>query len=419
MKNLFREEVLQAHSEQAYGKVLLVHPIAHYVLAALGLGLLFLTGLFLAFGHYTKRASVPGVLEPVGGVVKLYAPRNGQLKVSHVHEAQSVHKGDVLMEFTSEHDGTSGLAIESQSEAHGQERLDTLKNELLRTLEINRSDDASARETLRSLISARENVLAQIKNQNARIQAAQGLVSRYEELQKSGFMPELQVQDKRNDLTEQEVRLQGMQRDLIANTADIARANRIISSAPMREDVARAQIERNIAGAEAELGVQKNMHDWSVTAPCDGTVSTLAVNVGQSVDSNTPLISIVPAANALQARLYASSRELGFIKVGQPVKIKLEAFPYQKFGLVTGRVTVVADSPVLATETSSATRLYAMGDKSEPLYTISVALDRQTIDAYGQAHTLRPGMQLGADIELDARRLFEWILEPLFSMKQG
>ncbi len=417
--DLFREEVLHAHSKHAYGEVMLIHPISHFVLAGLGVALLFIIGLFVTFGHYTKHATVPGVLEPVGGVVKLYASRSGQLKIAHVHDSQIVHKGDVLLEFTSEHDGASGVAIEAQSEAHLQDRLNTLQQELQKTLEISVSDDASARESLGALRSSHDNLVAQIKNQTARVNAAQGVVTRYEELQKSGFMPEMQVQDKRNDLTEQQVRLQTMQKDLIANDADIAHANRIIASAPLRTDVAKAQIERNIASTEAELGVQKNMHDWSVTAPCDCAISALAVKVGQSIDSNTPLITLVPTAGMLQATLYASSRDLGFIKIGQNVKMKLDAFPYQKFGFATGKVVMVADSPVLLNEISPATRLYANGDKSEPLYTINVTLDRQTIDAYGQAQTLRPGMQLGADVELDIRRIFEWILEPLLSMKKS
>ncbi len=345
--DLFREEVLDAHSKNAYGEIVLVHPISHYVLAGIAATLLLVTGLFLAFGHYTKRATVPGVLEPIGGVVKLYASRNGQLKASYIHDTQLVHKGDVLLEFTTEHDGASGVAIEAQSEAHLQDRLNTLKQELQKTLEISVSDDASAHESLDALRSSHDNLIAQIKNQTTRVNAAQGVVARFEELQKSGFMPELQVQDKRNDLTEQQVRLQSMQKDLISNDADIARANRTISSAPLRTDVVKAQIERNIAGVEAELAEKKNAHDWSVTAPCDGMVSALAVKAGQSVDSNTPLVTLVPIASNLQATLYASSRDLGFIKIGQAVKMKLEAFPYQKFGLATGRVVTVADSPIL------------------------------------------------------------------------
>lgn len=417
--DLFREEVLDSHSRQAYGEVILAHPVSHFVLAALALGLLFLAGLFLAFGQYTKRATVPGVLEPVGGLVKMYASRPGRLKSPQIREGQTVHKDDVLLVFTSEHDSANGKAVEAQSEAYTLARLDTLHKELAETLGISQSDDASARESLAALRSAHDNLIAQIKNQTARVLAAQGVVARYEELQKSGFMPEVQVQDKRNDLTDQQVRLQAMQKDLIANDADIARATRNIASAPMRTAVAKAQIERNIASAEAELGIQQNVHDWSVTAPCDGVVSGLSVNPGQSVETNTPLLTLVPSESTLQATLYASSRDLGFIKIGQIVKIKLDAFPYQKFGLATGKVVTVANSPVLPNEISPTTRLLAASDKAEPLYAINVALDKQTVDAYGQPQALRPGMQLGADVELDMRRLYEWILEPLYSMKQG
>jgi membrane fusion protein len=183
-------------------------------------------------------------------------------------------------------------------------------------------------------------------------------------------------------------------------------------------EVAKAQLVRSIAEVEADLDTQSNTHDWSITAPCDGTIASLAASSGQSVDSTTLLISLVPTANTLQATLYASSREVGFLKAGQYVKIKLDAFPYQKFGLVPGQVNMVAQSPVSQNEISSSTRLLSNTEKAQQTYTVSVTLENQTINAYGRTERLQPGMQLSADVELDVRPLFEWILEPLFSLRR-
>ncbi|MBY0237030.1 MAG: secretion protein HlyD, partial [Burkholderiaceae bacterium] len=60
----------------------------------------------------------------------------------------------------------------------------------------------------------------------------------------------------------------------------------------------------------------------------------------------------------------------------------------------------------------------SQGPGSEPLYRITVKLDRQTVSAYGQAQPLAAGMQLDADVMLERRRLIEWIFEPILSLAQ-
>jgi membrane fusion protein len=132
-----------------------------------------------------------------------------------------------------------------------------------------------------------------------------------------------------------------------------------------------------------------------------------------------PLVTVVPSNSKLQAILYAPSRALGFLKPGQAVKIKLDAFPYQKFGVAEGKVISIADSPVRASESSAGTRLATSTETGEPMYTVRVELDKQIIEAYGNQQRLRPGMQLDAEIQLDTRRIYEWVLEPLFSLRHG
>jgi membrane fusion protein len=299
------------------------------------------------------------------------------------------------------------------------ERLGTMQSEFSDTLKLQKADADTAREHLVALESSQEALHSQIYAMTRRVQAAEQTVTRYESLQKSGFVSDMQIQEKRDDLTDQQVKLSDLRKALTSQMADIMRARRELASMPLKDSVTRSQLLRNISAGEAELSKQKNDHEWSVIAPCDGVVASLTIASHQTAAISVPLITIIPTNTTLIAKLYASSHALGFLKPGQLVKIKLDAFPYQKFGFSPGKVVAISDSPVLASEISAGTRLGTLGSVTDSLYTIDVALERQFVDAYGKRQALRPGLQLQADIELDTRSLYEWVLEPLYSMRRN
>jgi membrane fusion protein len=122
------------------------------------------------------------------------------------------------------------------------------------------------------------------------------------------------------------------------------------------------------------------------------------------VTAQAMLANLVPSGAVLQAHLFAPSSAMGFVRPEQPVLLRYDAYPYQKFGHQTGHVLQVSRTPMPA------------GASGEPMYRITVALDRQAVAAYGQAQALSPGMQLEADVLLDRRRLIEWIFEPVLSL---
>ncbi|HOI52786.1 MAG TPA: hypothetical protein PLN02_10450, partial [Azonexus sp.] len=93
-----------------------------------------------------------------------------------------------------------------------------------------------------------------------------------------------------------------------------------------------------------------------------------------------------------------------------------QAYPYQKFGHARGTVVSVARTALPGSEISSLLAPGAEAQGSEPLYLISVALEQQSINAYGVAQPLQAGMLLEADVLQESRKLYEWVLEPLFSL---
>jgi membrane fusion protein len=114
----------------------------------------------------------------------------------------------------------------------------------------------------------------------------------------------------------------------------------------------------------------------------------------------------------LEAYLYVPSRAIGFIRPGQLVKVQFQAFPYQRFGTYNGRIIDVSDTILSPLELPIKMSL------SEPVYRVAVELEQQTVTAYGEEVTLQAGMLLNADISVDTRNLMEWLLDPLYSLKE-
>jgi membrane fusion protein len=153
-----------------------------------------------------------------------------------------------------------------------------------------------------------------------------------------------------------------------------------------------------------------------VRAPQDGIVTGVLAQAGQSVTPATALASLLPSNARLQAHLYAPSSAVGFLRPDQPVLLRYQAFPHQKFGLQSGQVVQVSRSPLQASELAALAQAPGGSGGGEALYRITVALDRQSVAAYGHAQALVPGMQLEADVLLDRRRLIEWIFEPVLGL---
>ncbi len=184
----------------------------------------------------------------------------------------------------------------------------------------------------------------------------------------------------------------------------------------MKSDNELSELDRNLASVQAQLTDSESKRRVVITAPISGTPSAVLVDVGQTVDNSRPLLSIVPKDAVLRAELYAPSRAIGFVRPGQNVLLRFQAYPYQKFGHQTGIVESVSRTALTPEEISEVGMSLAGMSDREPRYRIIVRLPAQTIRAYGAQQPLQAGMLIDADILQEKRRLYEWVLEPLYSL---
>jgi membrane fusion protein len=184
------------------------------------------------------------------------------------------------------------------------------------------------------------------------------------------------------------------------------------TTAKLEGESAQAELQRRIVEVRQELTEYASNSDVVIAAPADGLVSAVLMTPGQQTRPDAPLLSIIPAGAALQAKLLVPSHAIGFIEPRQSVALRYDAFPYQRFGHYQGVVESIAKSLLLPGDTDLPLAL------KEPAYLVTVALDDQAVRAYGNAFALRPGMALDADVTLDRRSIIEWIFDPLFSLVQ-
>jgi len=182
---------------------------------------------------------------------------------------------------------------------------------------------------------------------------------------------------------------------------------------PLTIEAQRNELRFRLSGINQSLAQSEAQRAVVLRAPRDGVVTSVAIQNGQTIASGQRLLSILPEGALLQAELWLPSRAIGFLETGNRVILRYPAFPYQKFGQKTGRVIEVSRSSTPASE------LTTLLGRSVSLYRVLVELDQQTVNAYGRAEALKPGMVVDADILLDRRRLIEWALEPLYGVSRS
>lgn len=407
---LFRQEAVAHQSEPVRGSVLLATSPRSTWLAMVAFAVAASLVLFGWLGEFNRKAKVQGYLAPDKGLIKVYPQVAGTLLDRRVEDGQQVKRGDILAVISTEraslhapaaHDTT--LELLSQRRASLEKERESRRS--LLTLRRHRLAEQQA-----SLQAERQQLDAAIRTLEDRLRAAEREVGRFERLQNKGFVAETQLQQQRDHLLDQRGRLQVLVRDRIAvdgRLTDLVNERRAVE---LEGETELAALERRISEIMQEQTGHEANSDVIVAAPTDGIVSTVLLNLGQRVQPDAPLLSIIPSSARLEAKLLVPSHAIGFIAPQQSVALRYAAFPYQRFGHHEGLVRSVSKSLLLPHDADLPMVL------SEPAYLVTVDLAEQSVQAYGKRFPLRTGMAIDADVMLDRRSIIEWVFEPLFSL---
>ncbi|WP_415262726.1 HlyD family secretion protein [Pseudomonas chlororaphis] len=414
---MFRREALDARQTNGLGDIVLVRPISFTLLTCLATALAVAVAAFFFFGSYTKRSTISGQLVPVGGQVKVYVPQAGIVFEKFVHEGQRVKRGEPLLTISSERYGSDAEPVQAGISRQLEHRRDSLRGELEKVLRLQLDERDSLSNKVASLQRELAILARQADSQRRLVALSSDATQRYQGLMDKGYISVDQLQQRQAELLGQRQALQGLERERATLQQQLTERRNELAGLGARQANQQADIQRQLSALEQNLAESEAKRTLLVTAPETGIATAVLADIGQTVDSSRPLLSIVPADAPLQAELYAPSKSIGFIKPGDSVLIRYQAYPYQKFGQYRGQVHSISQTSVSPAElTSMVGGVPGLGKDGEQLYRLQVSLDKQAVMAYGQSHPLQSGMLLDADVLQDTRRLYEWVLEPLYSL---
>lgn len=392
------------------------------------------------FGRLDIVAVAEGKLIPESYVKIVQPVEAGIVKEILVREGQSVQAGQILMRmdaliseadsksidadyqrkrlalrriqaelsgntFKTESDDPAGLAkeINAQYRANKAAFEAALAEERSRLLKA-RQELAGAEQIKRKL----EETLPHYREQD----------KAYERLVKDGFAGSLMGSDKRRERIEKEQELQTQGFVIESARAGIAQSEKKLLQ--IDSDYRRQlHAEQNDIQGQFERLTQevtKQAHKQNLLelkAPQAGVVKDLATHTGGTVvQPGTVLLTLVPQDEVLRAEVWISNEDSGFVRQGQPVKLKFAAFPFQKYGMVEGIVEHVSadasDGNGAGNPQSDPSR------KSQPLlYKTLVALKHMRLEMEGKQFSLSAGMQTNAEIRLGDRTVMEYLLSPV------
>lgn len=409
-QSLFREEVLAARRNGSLGSIRLQAPRLAWVFVGVGvLAVTVIIGLLLG-GHYTRSEQVSGSLVPSRGLLGLAPSSPGIVTRVLVDEGDVVRAGQPIVEISGEQTsssfGDTDAAVATQLQIK-RARLQADLGDQERLAGLQKKDLQSRIVLLREQIVQMEQ---QVKLQKQRAGSARALYDAWANLGNAGVVSKLQLAQQHDVLLQNLVQLKAAE----GQTSQLRQLRKQlqgqVAQLPATVSVKRNSTVRALADVDQALAQNAARRSFVLRAPANGTVANILVHSGQTVIPQETLVTVLPSHSRLLAELWVPTKAIGFIRAGEPVVIRYHAFPYQKFGQHIGRVQKISRSAVSPKDV-----MRLVGENiSDPRYRVEVALDAQTVLAYGTHEMLLPGMTLDADIQIDRRRLLEWVFEPLY-----
>ncbi|HVO81526.1 MAG TPA: HlyD family type I secretion periplasmic adaptor subunit [Terriglobales bacterium] len=159
--------------------------------------------------------------------------------------------------------------------------------------------------------------------------------------------------------------------------------------------------QKSVAARQELVKAETRAKLMKLTAPVEGEVQQLAVHtVGGVVTPAQPLMMIVPKDNPLEIEAFVENKDIGFVNPGQEAEIKIETFPFTKYGTLHGQITQVSNDAI-------------NDEKRGLIYSARVQPERNTMQVEGKTVNLSPGMAVTVEFKTGKRRVIEYFLSPL------
>lgn len=412
-----------------------VHPAPRYIQWTI-MAFAALTLLWACVGEIDVVATASGKIVPSGKSKVIQPSEVAVVKAIHVYDGQQVKVGDLLIELDTSMTGAdvqrlnSDLLAAQVDSARAQALLDAIQHNRAPASLAQLIPQASAEQQQAAqrwlqgqyleLQSTLEQSAAAIEQRIAEIQAAQSTVASLElslpitrelaadykrllERQfvaKHAYLEKEQIRlDQERELTIQQSRVRELS---AAKKAAQSQQNSVIAQTRRAMLDLQHESEQRAAALTQELKkAQQRDSLMRLTAPVDGTVQQLAIHTnGGVVTEAQPLMVIVPSDQPVEVEAMLENKDIGFVRPGQTVEIKVETFSFTKYGVVDGVVQSISNDAI-------------EDERLGLVYSARIQLKKNTIQVGENLIALSPGMAVRAEVKTDKRKVIDYFLSPL------
>ena len=420
LKNIYRKEAIEYKKIHWKGKALLLAGIPAWLVTLLASLFLLALVLSLIFCTFTQRIDVRGEVITLPHSVNVFAPQQGFVVNQHVKVGDIVNKGQPLYELDVSRNTINGNVSAAQIEVINEKIANA--EDIISKLTRNKA------ETLTALDKQLKTTSASLAETNRMLATTQvGLnkmhtnLSSYDKYLKDGLITKdqynyqhslyFQQQSAYQSLVTQKMQLESQltqtNSDKITKAADFD--NQISSQHNQINDYKNQLVESNANG------------NLIIKATTNGKIESLAVTKGQMVENGSSLAQIKPTGDIeYYLILWLPNNTIPYVKPGDTINIRYDAFPADKFGQFPGKVISISSVPASRQEMAEYTNVNNGTSQQElALYKAIIKIKDKTFNYNGKTLTLSNGLKAQAVVFLEERPLYMWMFTPFYKMTQS
>ncbi|WP_281078489.1 HlyD family secretion protein [Klebsiella quasivariicola] len=420
LRNIYRKEAIEYKKIHWKGKALLLAGLPAWLVMLFSALFLIILISTLIFCSFTQRIDVNGEVITLPHSINVFAPQQGFVVNQFVKIGDIVKKGQSIYEIDVSRSTVNGNVSTAQ--------VEVINEKIANSAEIIEKLERNKQETLVALDKQLKTIQDSLKETNRMLTNTQnGLkkmhdnLSSYDDYLKKGLITKdqynyqhslyFQQQSAYQSLVSQKMQLDSqltqLNSDKVTKLADFE--NQISSQQNQTNDYKNQLVESNANG------------NIIIKATTDGRIESLAVTKGQMVENGSSLAQIKPTGNIeYYLILWLPNNSIPYVKPGDTINIRYDAFPADKFGQFPGKVLSISTVPASRQEMSEYTNVNTGTNQQElALYKTIVKIKDKSFNYNGKTLTLSNGLKAQAVVFLEERPLYMWMFTPFYKMTQS
>ncbi|WP_196140957.1 HlyD family efflux transporter periplasmic adaptor subunit [Aliikangiella sp. G2MR2-5] len=411
-EGLFRKEVVLHKQNSSFGQLLDCKPTELNVLVGF---ILFVVTVMLILSYFisiNRVENAVGVISLDSGVLEQYSVSTSVVETVYIKEGIRVNKGEPLFELVNRKFDLEGneygeLSLEESKKQLALYRSKIVnKNALYKRYLKDASQDVLYKKKLIELAKKQRSILLEKKK------LAMSRLSRYEKHKGKNLIEVVSIEGEREKLFDINMLLAKQNEAITLAELDLTNKKSEIADSEARHSIEVEDIEIRISELKQKINSANSLRRTVYRAKKSGIVTSILVSEGQQVMDGQLLSKILPENSKLSAKIMISSSSIGFVNEGQTVNLKLDSYPFEKYGVLNATLDSVSEASALSED-------FVNFERFRSSYIATAILDDDVLAYEGKVYPIKPGMRLNVEIILGKERVLTYIFKPFIKIFKG